>query len=92
MVRKESVDTEIYAQSLQVRSNTGLVVSSLWKDDRSELMRNEDLSSWMMAKLKGSDYQARQEDDQRKSIVQQVVPKSTDFLRRIIAPIQEQEG
>ena len=29
----------------------------------------------------------RQEDDQRKSIVQQIQQKSTDFLRRIIAPV-----
>ena len=38
-----------------------------------------------MAKLTESQYQARQEDDQRKSFVQQVMQKCTDFLRRIIA-------
>ena len=39
---------------------------------------------WMVAKLKERYYQARQEDDQRKSIVQQVLRKSADFLKRII--------
>ena len=33
-----------------------------------------------------------QEDDQRKSIVQQILQKSTDFLRRIIAPVGGQGG
>ena len=32
--------------------------------------------------------QARQEDDQRKSVAQQVLQKSTDLLRRIFAPVQ----
>ena len=42
--------------------------------------------------LKESYFQARQEDEQRKSIVQQVVPRSADFLRRIIVPVQVQGG
>ena len=46
----------------------------------------------MMAKVKESHCQARHEDDQRKSIVQQVMQKSTDFLRRIIVPVEEQGG
>ena len=32
-------------------------------------------------------HEVRQEDDQRKSIVQQILQKSTDFLRRTIAPV-----
>ena len=52
----------------------------------------EELNPRMMAKLKGSCYQARQEDDQRKSIMQKVMQRSTDFLRRIIAPVQGQGG
>ena len=35
-----------------------------------------------------SDHQAQQDDDQRKSIVQQIIQKSTDFLRRIIVPVE----
>ena len=38
-------------------------------DDWSELMKNEELNNWMMAKLKESYDQARQKDDQRNSIV-----------------------
>ena len=40
--------------------------------------------------LKESFFQARHEDDQRKSIVQQVLQKSMGFLRRIIAPVEGQ--
>ena len=43
---------------------------------------------WMMEKLKEGTNQARQEHHQRKSMVQ----KSTDFLRRIIAPLEGQGG
>ena len=53
-------------------------------DDWSEQTRSEGLNSWMMAKLKESCKQARQEDGQRKSIVQKVKQRSTDFLRRIV--------
>ena len=61
-------------------------------DGWSETLDNDELNSWTVAKLKKSHYQARQEDDQRKSIVQRVVTKSTDFLRRIIAPVEGQGG
>ena len=46
----------------------------------------------MMAKLTESYCKARQEDDQRKSIVQNVKQKGTDFLRRIIVPVEGQGG
>ena len=42
-------------------------------------MKNGELNPWMTAKLKESFSNARQEDDQRKNIVQQVLQKSTDF-------------
>ena len=45
-----------------------------------------------MAKLSGSYYQAKQDDEPRKGIVQQIMQKSTDFLRRIIVPVHLQEG
>ena len=64
-----------------------LVWKAVLADDWSELMMNEELNPWM-AKVKESPYQARQ-DNKRKSIVQKVVQRSTDFLRRIIAPVQE---
>ena len=43
-------------------------------------MKSDELNPWMMAKLKGSCYRAKQGDDHHKSIVQQVLQKSTDFL------------
>ena len=55
-----------------------------WVDDLSALVESGELNPWMMAKLKESHCQARQEDDQRKSVVQQRMQKSTDVLRRII--------
>ena len=39
----------------------------------------DELNPWTMAKLKGSFYRAKQDDDQRKIIVQRIVQKSTDF-------------
>ena len=54
-------------------------------DDWSELIRHEELNPWMVANLKESFHQARQEDDQRKSIVQKV-------MQRSIAPVQVQGG
>ena len=64
------------------------VVKAALVDDWSELMRNEELNPWMMAKVKESYNQARQEDDQRQSTVKTVMQKSTGFLRRIIAPVE----
>ena len=43
-------------------------------------------------KLKESHYEMKQEEDKRKSVVKQIVQKSTDFLRRIIVPVEEQGG
>ena len=60
-------------------------------DDWSVLMKSDELNPRMMAKLKGS-CQAEPEDHQRKSIVQQTMQKSTDFLRRIIVPVERQGG
>ena len=48
-------------------------------------MNNEELNPWVMAKLKDS-------YSQRKSIVQQVLQRSTDVLRRIMAPVEVQGG
>ena len=61
-------------------------------DDWQERTRSEDLNPWMLSKLKESQYQARQEDDQRNSVVQHIVQKSTDFLRLIVAPVDEMGG
>ena len=46
----------------------------------------------MMVKLKECYYQAKQDNDQRRSIVQQMLQKGTDFLRRIISPAEGQAG
>ena len=68
------------------------VVKAGLADDWSEPTKNEEYNPWMMSKLKESCYQPRQEDDQRKSIVQQVLARSTDLLRRIIAPVKGHGG
>ena len=57
-----------------------------------ELVRSEEVTPQIMAKLKKSNIQARQDDDQRRSIVQKVMLQSTDFLRRIIATVDGQGG
>ena len=44
----------------------------------------------MWLKMKESYFLAKQEEDQRKSIVQQVPQKSADLWRRIIAPVEGQ--
>ena len=52
-------------------------------DDGTELLRSDELNPWMTAKLM-SCCEVRQDDDQRKSIVQQNMQQSTFFLRRVI--------
>ena len=55
-------------------------VTAALADDWSDLTEKEELNPWMMAKLKNSVFQARQEADQRKSSVQQVLQGCTDFF------------
>ena len=55
-------------------------IKSGWMDDWSELMKSGELHTWMIVKLMESYCQARKEDNQRKSIVQQRTQKSTEFL------------
>ena len=64
-------------------------VKAGWADDGSVLMKSEELNPWMTEKPV---HQAKQDDDQRKSIVQQFLLKSTDFLRRIFVPVEGQGG
>ena len=54
-------------------------------------MKSEDLNPWMMAELKESCCQVRQED-QRKSTVQNVMQQSTRCSRRNMAPVEGQGG
>ena len=48
-------------------------------DDRSVLLESDELNLWTMGKLEESYHQAKQEDDQRKSIARQIMQKSTDI-------------
>ena len=53
-------------------------------DDWSPLMNIDEVNPWMMEKLKKSDYQARQEDDQGHSLVQHVQRTvKREFVRRL---------
>ena len=58
--------------------------------DWSEVMKSEELNPCTMAKLKESHIQVRQDDDQRKSVVQQIMQKSADFLRRTVEATEGQ--
>ena len=73
------------SRSFTVKHLSGKPVQTAIKagraDDRSELTKSDELNPWMMAKLKESYCQAKHEDDQRKSRVQQMMQKSTDFVR-----------
>ena len=85
---KEWLETSQYKEALALlREEQGPAAAGQTgaEGDWSELMMSNQRDPW--AKLKDSCYQARQEDDQRKSIVQHTVQGSTDFLRRIIVPV-----
>ena len=60
--------------------------------DRSELLKSDKLNAWTKVKMKESFYEVRQEDDDWKSIVQQILHNSTDLVRRIIVPVGGQGG
>ena len=53
------------------------------ENDWSEVLKCKGLNAWTRVKIQGCYH----EDDQRKSIAQQILQKSTDFLRRIIASV-----
>ena len=68
-------------------------LASLWESkDLLAPGRSSGLNAWMMAKLQESYHQAKQDCDQRNSIVQQIVQKRTDVSRRIIVPLEGQGG
>ena len=56
------------------------------REEWSKLTTNAEVNRWMMVKLKECCYQAKLDDDQHSSSVQQIMQKSTDVLRRIIVP------
>ena len=60
--------------------------------DWAEFLKNDNLNAWSSAKLRESDSEVEREDEERKCIVQQILQKSTDFLRRIIVPVEGQGG
>ena len=61
------------------------------KEDRwSELWKSSEFNSWTRAKLQECYHEVRQDDDQRKTIAQQIMWKSTNILRRKIVPVQGQ--
>ena len=62
------------------------------ENDWSELLKSNDLNAWTRVKIQECFHEVRLEDDQRKSMVQQILQKSTDFLWRIIAPVGGQGG
>ena len=55
-------------------------------------MGNDKLNAWSSANLRECCSDVEQEDEERKSIVQLILQKSADFLRRIIVPVEGQGG
>ena len=60
--------------------------------DWGNFLENEGLSAWTSVKVRECHSEVEQEDDGRKSIAQQILYNSTDFLRRIIVPVEGQGG
>ena len=50
-----------------------------FENNRSELLRSEDLNAWTRVKIQECYHEVKREDDQRKSTGQQILQKSTDF-------------
>ena len=55
-------------------------------------MNSDTLNAWTSEKLRECYSEVAQEDEQRKSIVQLILQKSTHFLRRIFVPVEGQGG
>ena len=56
--------------------------------DWSELPESDRLNAWTSAKLQECSNEVKQDDDERKKIVQQILQKGTDFVRRIIVSVE----
>ena len=59
--------------------------------DWSEIPESDRHNAWTSAKLQECSNEVKQDDDEPKSIVQQILQKGTDFVRRIIVPVEGQE-
>ena len=57
-----------------------------------DFFENDGLSAWPSVKLRECYSEMEQEDEDRKSIAQLMVKKSTDFPRRIIVSVEGQGG
>ena len=60
--------------------------------EEGELLKSDKLHAWTRVQVQECSYAVRQENEDQKSIVQQILHKSSDFPRRIIAPVQGQGG
>ena len=56
------------------------------------MLKSDRLNAWTRVKMQECCHAVRQEDDDRKSIAQQISHKSTDFLRWILVPVGGQGG
>ena len=55
-------------------------------------LENGKFTVWTREKVEECCNEVEQEDEERQSIVQDILRKRTDFLRRIIVPVEGQEG
>ena len=60
--------------------------------DWADVLDNNKLSAWSSVKLRECHSEVEQEDEDRKSITRLFLRKSAHFLRRIIVPVDGQEG
>ena len=60
--------------------------------DWAELSKSDRLNAWTGTMLRECHSEVEQDDEEWKSIVQQFLHMSTDFLRRIIVPVDGQGG
>ena len=60
--------------------------------DWADLVKGDKLNAWTSAKLRVCFCEVEQEEEERNSMVQHISQKSTDFLRRIIVPVEGQGG
>ena len=56
--------------------------------DWADFLENKKVSVWASVKVRECNSEVEQEDEHRKTIAQQIVHRSTDFLRRIIVPVR----
>ena len=75
-----------------LRRQATQVAKAAKADDWTDLVESDRLNTWTSAKQRECHSEMDQEDEERKTIVQQILQKSTELLRWIIVPVEGQGG